>query len=115
MMGWVMGFENKMKRTLVVMAFFLTGCSGGAVGQPVSLPVPFSGALTPDARVVVSNGDPISGGPVLGLGGSITANPDSISWNLFNSDGSHAGRVIYGSKVPQNLTKQGMPPSLMFR
>jgi len=107
MPGWLKGFIKQLKWASAVGVLALAGCSGGAVGQPVSLPVPFSGALTPDARVVVSNGDPISGGPVLGLRGEVTASSDTISWNLFNSDGSHAGRVIYGSKIPQNITKQG--------
>jgi hypothetical protein len=99
----------KKSRTLLLSFFlFSMGCAGGAVeGQPVSLPVPFSGALTPDSRVVVSNGDPISGGPALSLREAITKSSDVISWNFFNSDGSHAGQVIFGSKTPQNLKKNG--------
>jgi hypothetical protein len=100
-----LGVKNLGPLLLLLLTLF--GCSGSAVeGQPVSLPVPFSGALTPESRVVVSNGDPLAGTGPLSLRRSITKGFSNVSWDLFNSDGSHAGIVTYHSTSPQSLVPQ---------
>jgi hypothetical protein len=44
------------------------------------------------------------------LGSSLSILPkgaENISWNLFNSDGSHAGTVVYSSTSPQASVQEG--------
>lgn len=58
----------------------LSGCSSGSESGPVSLPIPFSGSLTADTRVVNSNGVPTAQGLLLG-------HPSGRSWNLVDLSG----------------------------
>ncbi len=44
---------------VLLLSLFLWSCGGAE--RPVSLPIPFAGALNPDSRIVVASGNPVGG------------------------------------------------------
>jgi len=100
--------KNWAKRLLSIFPIFLIpaflACSG-ATGDsmPVSLPVPFSGALDGNSRVVVADGQPIHFSSLAfssSNGKAVATEPSGDQWVVFNSDGSTAGTVSYTNISP---------------
>ncbi len=92
---------------VVLFIFFIGGC-GSATQRPVSLPIPFTGALTEDSRVVVASGNPVGGTASLSLNQKAlkaqaqnSRCPESlftptIQFENFNSNGSFTGCTDIG-------------------
>ncbi len=77
---------------LFSLSIAFTGCSGSA-DTPVSLQIPFSGALTSDSRVVVLDGPSFGGNPVGSLSNKFQQNGNN-SFNCFEDDGTLIGSVM---------------------
>src|SRR5436190_4491247 len=97
-----------------LLLLLLTACSGGLSDpMPVSLPVPFSGALDGNSRVVVADGEPIHTSFLKFQTADGKTQTTSAStgdrWTIFNDDGSSAGTVTYTQISPftqvQNATQ----------
>lgn len=65
-----------------------SGCTSSLETEPVNLPVPFSGALTVDTQVAVSNGPPLHQGILFG-------HPSGDQWELQDSSGRSVGVATF--------------------
>ncbi|HEX5038277.1 MAG TPA: hypothetical protein VFX30_14060 [bacterium] len=84
-----MRLRSYIGAVLVLLGLVSLGsCLNGADSDPVNLPVPFSGALTSDARVAVADGFPLHQSDFMG-------HPSGDQWRVFDSDGNPVGVVHY--------------------
>ncbi|HEX5037284.1 MAG TPA: hypothetical protein VFX30_09015 [bacterium] len=80
---------SRLFLTAVLLAAGASGCTSNALEtEPVNLPVPFSGALSTQTRVLVSKGPPLEQGVLFGhLSGK--------TWEVFDSNGRSVGVVTF--------------------
>jgi hypothetical protein len=77
-----------------VLVFLLSGCGAA---DPVSLQIPFTGALQDSSRVVIADGAPIGGTSSLQLAlKSQQVNPSFTTFSLVDSNGNGVGEVELG-------------------
>lgn len=87
-MNVVCRFLSRLFLTVAFLAAGASGCTSNLDTEPVNLPVPFSGALTVDTQVSVSNGPPLHQGILFG-------HPSGDQWELQDSSGRSVGVVTF--------------------
>lgn len=91
-----------IKQVALLSVIGLLGCSSAVESGPVSLPTPFSGALTNDSVAVVSNGLPVEQGILFG-------HPSGKTWELFEEGKSNSiGVVIFNLETATPMIPDGL-------
>ncbi len=102
---------GRLLTVLWLFVFLFSGCGGA---DPVSLQIPFSGALQESSRVVVANGAPVGGNSLLQLAfKSQQSEPQCTSFPIVDSVGNDVGEceycensdVVVSTIIPVDLRK----------
>src|SRR5436190_2552038 len=77
--------------SILLSGFTFLSCGNGVTERPVSLPIPFAGALTADSRVVVSSGTSVETNFSVFSGNKNQTQSSCSQFQNFNFNGSLAG------------------------